>query len=84
MIRIAEALDDDGLLRFWGKCFLDPAESWPINCLGFSYGTVLGATVAAMFPEKIDKLVLDGVLNPHEYYAGKYVFIPVIESRNRD
>lgn len=35
---------------------------------GASYGTTLGATVAAMFPDKIDKMVLDGVLNSHEYY----------------
>jgi pimeloyl-ACP methyl ester carboxylesterase len=35
---------------------------------GFSYGTTLGATLAAMFPDKIDKLLIDGVQNPHEYY----------------
>ena len=27
----------------------------------------MGAIVAAMFPDRIDKLVLDGVLNAHEY-----------------
>lgn len=36
--------------------------------LGFSYGTTLGATVAAMFPDRIDKMILDGVQNPHQYY----------------
>jgi len=36
--------------------------------LGFSYGTTLGATVAAMFPDRIDKMILDGVQNPHEYH----------------
>jgi pimeloyl-ACP methyl ester carboxylesterase len=36
--------------------------------LGFSYGTTLGATLAAMFPEKIERLIIDGVQNPHEYY----------------
>jgi pimeloyl-ACP methyl ester carboxylesterase len=35
---------------------------------GFSYGTTLGATVASMYPERVDKMVLDGVQNPHEYY----------------
>jgi pimeloyl-ACP methyl ester carboxylesterase len=35
-----------------------------------SYGTVLGATISAMFPEKVDKVVLDGVANPFEYYFG--------------
>ena len=57
MMQIVEALNEDGLLRYWG----------------FSYGTVLGETVAAMFPDKVDKLVLDGVLNPHDYYAGRDV-----------
>ncbi len=36
--------------------------------IGFSYGTTLGVTVAAMFPDRIDKVILDGVQNPHEYY----------------
>jgi pimeloyl-ACP methyl ester carboxylesterase len=35
---------------------------------GFSYGTVLGATVAAMFPERMDRVILDGVVNVQEYY----------------
>ncbi|KAI9150670.1 Tripeptidyl aminopeptidase [Paramyrothecium foliicola] len=44
------------------------------DLISFSYGTTLGATVAAMFPERIDKLILDGVQNPHEYYhATAYV-----------
>ncbi|EMR70664.1 putative nedd8-like protein [Eutypa lata UCREL1] len=53
MMQIVDALDEDGLLRYWG----------------FSYGTALGATVSAMFPDKVDKVVLDGVLNPTEYYG---------------
>lgn len=36
--------------------------------LGFSYGTALGSTVAAMFPDRVDKLILDGVMNPHQYF----------------
>ncbi|WP_456845805.1 alpha/beta hydrolase [Cellulomonas sp. P5_C6] len=32
--------------------------------LGFSYGTRLGATYAALFPEKVGRLVLDGALPP--------------------
>ncbi|EFQ33110.1 proteinase [Colletotrichum graminicola M1.001] len=34
------------------------------------YGTLLGQTAAAMFPGRIDRMVLDGNLNPHEYYRG--------------
>ena len=54
MMQIVDALKEDGLLRYWG----------------FSYGTALGATVAAMFPDRMGRVVLDGVLNPRDYYAG--------------
>ncbi|KAL8672746.1 MAG: hypothetical protein Q9168_002800 [Polycauliona sp. 1 TL-2023] len=54
MMQIVDALGEDGLLRYWG----------------FSYGTLLGQTVAAIFPDRMDKIVLDGCLNPHAYYAG--------------
>ncbi|ERF70267.1 hypothetical protein EPUS_09105 [Endocarpon pusillum Z07020] len=57
MMQIVDALGEDGMLRYWG----------------FSYGSVLGATVAAMFPDRMDKVVLDGVLNLHQYYAGRDV-----------
>lgn len=37
---------------------------------GLSYGSTLGSTVAAMFPDRIDRLVIDSVQNVHEYYNG--------------
>lgn len=37
---------------------------------GFSYGTVLGATLSAMYPERIHRAVLDGVSDSHDYMAG--------------
>ncbi|KAI9167796.1 Tripeptidyl aminopeptidase [Paramyrothecium foliicola] len=54
LIQVVDGLEEDGMLRYWG----------------ISYGTILGATVAAMFPDRIDRMVLDGVENPHEYYYG--------------
>ncbi|KAE8395056.1 TAP-like protein-domain-containing protein [Aspergillus alliaceus] len=53
LMQIVDAVSDDGLLRYWG----------------FSYGTVLGSTVAAMFPDRVERLILDGVMNPHQYYS---------------
>lgn len=35
-----------------------------LHYLGYSYGTQLGATYAAIFPEKVGRLVLDGALDP--------------------
>jgi pimeloyl-ACP methyl ester carboxylesterase len=44
---------------------------------GGSYGTILGATIAAMFPSRIGHMVLDGVLDVDEYYHDSaYVFLP--------
>ncbi|MDF1704767.1 MAG: alpha/beta fold hydrolase [Aeromicrobium sp.] len=34
------------------------------NWFGASYGTYLGATYAALFPEKVGRMVLDGAINP--------------------
>ncbi|KAL8754812.1 MAG: hypothetical protein Q9199_004083 [Rusavskia elegans] len=55
MMQIVDALHEGGLLNYWG----------------FSYGSALGATVAAMFPERMGKVVLDGVLNPLDYFSGR-------------
>lgn len=52
IMNVVDALEEDGKLRWWGQ----------------SYGTLLGSTLIAMFPDKIDKAVLDGVMNAHEYY----------------
>ncbi|KAK0658575.1 hypothetical protein DIS24_g4579 [Lasiodiplodia hormozganensis] len=54
---VATVLDEDGLLRYWGT----------------SYGAVLGATIAAMFPDRIDRMILDAVVNIHEYWHSQDV-----------
>lgn len=37
---------------------------------GFSYGTQLGSTYASMFPDRVGRMVLDGVLNGDNWSAG--------------
>ncbi|KAF8890373.1 Alpha/Beta hydrolase protein [Infundibulicybe gibba] len=36
---------------------------------GFSYGSVLGLTFAALFPDKVARLVVDGVVDAENYYS---------------
>ncbi|WP_316768252.1 alpha/beta hydrolase [Streptomyces sasae] len=38
-----------------------------ISYLGYSYGTYLGEVYATMFPERTDRVVLDGVADPDRY-----------------
>ncbi|KAI0873485.1 TAP-like protein-domain-containing protein [Hypoxylon argillaceum] len=51
-MQIVDAVEEDGLLRYWG----------------LSYGTDLGVTLAALFPERVDKVLIDGVFNPTQYF----------------
>ncbi|WP_378732828.1 alpha/beta hydrolase [Nocardia brasiliensis] len=42
-----------------------------INYYGMSYGTYLGAVFAQMFPDRIDRLVLDSAIDPGSYGSGE-------------
>jgi pimeloyl-ACP methyl ester carboxylesterase len=42
-----------------------------LSYYGISYGTYLGATYAAMFPDQVRALVLDGVLDPVAWSTGR-------------
>ncbi|KAJ6607894.1 Alpha/Beta hydrolase protein [Mycena sp. CBHHK59/15] len=39
---------------------------------GFSYGSVLGATFASMFPDNVERLVIDGVADSENYFATEW------------
>ncbi|GJE95973.1 alpha/beta hydrolase [Phanerochaete sordida] len=41
-----------------------------LNYYGISYGTVLGATFAAMYPDYVGRFVLDGVVDAPGWYSG--------------
>ncbi|KAI1089070.1 alpha/beta-hydrolase [Rostrohypoxylon terebratum] len=37
---------------------------------GFSYGSILGQTYATMFPERSERVIIDGVANQFDWYEG--------------
>ncbi|KAI1338021.1 TAP-like protein-domain-containing protein [Xylariaceae sp. FL0016] len=45
------------------------ADNPRINYWGFSYGTVLGQTFASMFPDRVGRMILDGVVDADDYMA---------------
>lgn len=46
-----------------------PSEA-KLNYLGLSYGTFLGNTFASMFPDRVGRMVLDGVVDPESFVWG--------------
>jgi pimeloyl-ACP methyl ester carboxylesterase len=42
-----------------------------INFYGFSYGTYLGQVYSTVYPNRVRRMILDGVVNPHhDWYRG--------------
>ncbi|KAK1235841.1 hypothetical protein PQX77_000931 [Marasmius sp. AFHP31] len=45
-----------------------------LQYIGVSYGSILGATFAALFPDKVERLVIDGVADvQNDYYTTKWL-----------
>lgn len=42
-----------------------------LNYVGYSYGSYLGVTYANLFPERVGRFLVDGVLDPIEWATGK-------------
>ena len=43
-----------------------------LSAYGISYGTVTGATFASMFPDRVERMILDGVVDASLYYRNDY------------
>ena len=41
-----------------------------LNYWGVSYGTFIGETFASMYPDRVGRVLLDGVVDPRDYIAG--------------
>ncbi len=48
-----------------------------LSYYGISYGSLLGQTYAAMFPDRVRALIIDGVLNPIEWTSGNDPSLPM-------
>ncbi|CZT19291.1 uncharacterized protein RCC_05137 [Ramularia collo-cygni] len=48
---------------------LDAVGQTNMSYWGFSYGTVLGQTYATLFPDRSERVIIDGVVNNHKWYS---------------
>lgn len=46
-----------------------PVEEAKLSYFAVSYGTVIGATFASLYPDRVGKMVLDGVVDASDYYG---------------
>ncbi|KAI0160514.1 alpha/beta-hydrolase [Xylariaceae sp. FL1272] len=49
-----------------------PTTDAKLWCYGISYGTAIGTTFASMFPDRVGRMVLDGVINTEQYYTNNW------------
>lgn len=49
----------------------DPAQA-KLWSYGISYGTAVGQTFATMFPDRVERMVLDGTINTDQYYQNDW------------
>ncbi|MER5736307.1 MULTISPECIES: alpha/beta hydrolase [unclassified Streptomyces] len=56
-----------------------------INYLGYSYGTYLGAVYARLYPERVRRMALDSVVNPHGvWYEDNIAQDYAFDTRHKD
>lgn len=75
MLRITEAHGFDKL-KYWGFSYgsvlgIGQFDSLLRSCSSY----IVGITFAAMFPDKVDRLVVDGVVDTYDYYEGMFTTI---------
>ncbi|KAJ7858726.1 TAP-like protein-domain-containing protein [Mycena leptocephala] len=51
---------------------------------GFSYGSVLGTVFATMFPDKVERILIDGVLDAENYFERCAFYAPTPEAISRN
>lgn len=74
----AKALLKKASLTRSGKADVIERTRWikkkePVQYMGFSYGTVLGSTLATMHPKRMKRVMIDGVCDIDDYYEGGWL-----------
>ncbi|KAK0748457.1 Alpha/Beta hydrolase protein [Apiosordaria backusii] len=72
---------EDGILRHSSTVYhardmleiLEQMGEEKLKYWGFSYGTVLGGTFAALWPNRVERMVNDGNVDYVEWYQGGYI-----------
>lgn len=72
MLEIVERVDE---LRTGGKNGTNSANA-KLQFFGISYGTMLGNTFASMFPDRVGRMALDGIVDADDYLSGVSLSLP--------
>jgi pimeloyl-ACP methyl ester carboxylesterase len=75
MLEIVEAIHamqqkQKGVVNGTAKRACAGGEAPKLQYMGFSYGTYLGNTFASMFPDRVGRMMVDGVVDADDYTAG--------------
>jgi pimeloyl-ACP methyl ester carboxylesterase len=72
---VATANDMLHYIGLRAKSLDQPPEQAKLWYYGASYGTILGQTFATLWPERVDRMVLDGVVDADDYFAGGWLTV---------
>lgn len=67
MLEIVDKVSEEKQRNGWSPSI--PAEPPKLQFAGFSYGTFLGMTFASMFPNRVSRMLLDGVVDVEDYVS---------------
>ncbi|CAI6333030.1 unnamed protein product [Periconia digitata] len=51
----------------------EPKDEAKLNYYGVSYGSTLGTTFASLFPERVGRMIISGVVDAEEHYGGTWM-----------
>jgi pimeloyl-ACP methyl ester carboxylesterase len=67
---VATAQDMLHYIELRAKSKGEPPEEAKLWYYGISYGTILGGTFASLYPDRIGRMIIDGVMDLEDHYNG--------------